>query len=257
MLQHVGRRAQRLAEHGGGLLDDRGVGNDVDHPAQPMPPRMLQREGQRRQCLAATGGHGQREQPRRRHRHADRMVQHVRAQPVQPGVVPTLAGEVVRQPRLQRRQVGQRRALGSIIKALRAQEVCVHQAGEQHPGQKCFAEPGMRVSVENRRRSKRGERGQSARMRLPTGVALKVFFSDAAPKLLGIGKSGVMPRNGDVMQQPGRSRGRLPAKRRSKAGRAIRNVPKVISQPFPANLRRIGRRMSKKMDMFGFINHGA
>ena len=55
---------ERRTEHRGILLDDAGVGNDVDHPPQSVPQHMLQGESKRGQCLAAPGRHGQREQPR-------------------------------------------------------------------------------------------------------------------------------------------------------------------------------------------------
>jgi len=57
--------AENLAEDVGGLVDDRGEGNGIDDPAQAVPLRMIQREGQGSQGLAAAGRYGEGEQPRR------------------------------------------------------------------------------------------------------------------------------------------------------------------------------------------------
>ena len=60
--------AEDAAEYIAGLLDDAGVGNSVDHAALAVGLGMLQGEGERRQGLAAAGGHGQREDAGRKQR---------------------------------------------------------------------------------------------------------------------------------------------------------------------------------------------
>ena len=51
--------AQQVGEGLCGLVDDGGVGDDVDHPVQPVGSGVLQREGQRGKGLSAAGGHGE------------------------------------------------------------------------------------------------------------------------------------------------------------------------------------------------------
>ena len=53
---------ERMAKHLRGLLDDAGVGNHIDDPAQAVRDGVIQRERQRRQRLAAAGRHRQRKQ---------------------------------------------------------------------------------------------------------------------------------------------------------------------------------------------------
>ncbi len=77
MLQHAVIRPERLAEDRGGLLDDRGVGDDVDHPVQAVAAGVFQREGKRGQRLATARGHGESEGARLQSSLGDRVVQHL------------------------------------------------------------------------------------------------------------------------------------------------------------------------------------
>ncbi|WNO55224.1 hypothetical protein [Stakelama saccharophila] len=60
MFEHVGFTHRRTKDSSG-LLDDRGVGNDIDDPPQPVANGMVEREGETGQRLAAPGRYGHRE----------------------------------------------------------------------------------------------------------------------------------------------------------------------------------------------------
>lgn len=147
MLQHrlLAELAQRLTEHRRVLLDDAGEGNDIDDASQAMTDGMVQREGQRRQRLAPSGRHRQREQPRRAFRLLAHMGQDVGADAVD-WRIGAEAGQMLIQSCAQFAQcwrlAGTQRwaLLDTVVEGFGIEKVGIDQAGKQHAGQKGLLE---------------------------------------------------------------------------------------------------------------------
>ena len=209
VLQHVVLRAQGAAEHVDGLFDDRGEGHHIDHAPQPMPARMLQREGERGQRLAAAGGHGEGEEARCQRGLRPRMLQHPLPQRVDIGRSRRRQGC---QGRFESLAEHVQRAMAAAVRGpapgpgkegLRRQEIGIHQAREQHPRQECLGEAGMRGGLEAGWRHHRLGGRQGAGMRLPPIIWFQpVIHTEArGPQFLAIGQPSMVRRD-DASQQP-------------------------------------------------------
>jgi hypothetical protein len=141
--------AERLAEHGGVLLDDAGVGDDVDHPFEAMSERMLKGKGERRQSFAAAGRHREGEEARLLLRllpaggeDGGTLTVHQRV-----GGLCNEVGEIRVELSLQIDQGGRsgpphRPALDPIVEGFGVQVICVDQTGEHHPCEERCLEAG-------------------------------------------------------------------------------------------------------------------
>ncbi len=129
-----------LAENPGVLLDDAGVGDDVDHPAKAMGQRVLEGEGQGGVGLAPAGGHGERKEPGRLGGPGQAGRQDGVALPVERRL-PGPGAQAGQEAFHHRPELGHPRAAAPpgaprrVQEGFGIQEVGVRQAGEDHAGE--------------------------------------------------------------------------------------------------------------------------
>ena len=131
-------------EHLGGLLDDAGVRDHVDHPVQLMRESVIKCKSQRRERLAAARRHGQRKHARRLFCLYASMLEDARSETIKGGRLGALhlarhvPGELIPQhiQPLPSAALGLP-ALGLRIETLGIDVVRVNQRREDHPPQVC------------------------------------------------------------------------------------------------------------------------
>ncbi|MCR6700788.1 MAG: hypothetical protein NVV68_06425 [Dokdonella sp.] len=132
--------AEGLAEDAGGLLDDAGERNHIDHAAQPMRNRVIERPCQRGERLAAAGRDGQREQAGQPRRAAAYVSENLGAQRID-ALVSGKAGQMKIEPFAQRGQCRARpfrtrlAPLENTVVVVGVDEIGIDQAREDHPRQ--------------------------------------------------------------------------------------------------------------------------
>ena len=138
MLQHI-FISQNFPEDLGILLDDGGIRDDIDNPAQSVGAGVAQGKGQGRHGFAAAGGDGQGKEPRTLALSLFyAMLQNLTAFPVQFRFWRKPAGDIRLEFILQYLHRVSSAALPfpSCHKCLCVQEICVYQAGIKHSGKK-------------------------------------------------------------------------------------------------------------------------
>ena len=141
--------AEHLAEHGGVLLDDRGVGHRVDHTAHAVAlgERVAQREAQRRVRLAAARRHREREHTRSLLGRAGARIEQAAPRFVELGLRRVEGRDLRLKALAQRIEPFGRKLLARAAphETLRAEEVRIHQAGEHHPRKERQREAVFRI----------------------------------------------------------------------------------------------------------------